>query len=658
MVDTGYLALCLALIAAGYAAAASLLGVRRSYQPLIRSGEHALLAFAGLLTVAILTLWYALLTRDFQVQYVAENTNRAMPAAYVVAALWGGQSGSLLFWNWILSLYGVAVVLTYRLRYRPLMPYVVAALACTGFFFAVIHLFAADPFKRLPFVPADGRGLNPLLQHPLMAIHPPMLYLGMVGMVVPYGFAVAALAAGRLDNTWLRPARRWMMIPWTFLGAGLLLGGKWAYVELGWGGYWGWDPVENSSLMPWLAGTAFLHSIMVQERQGMLKRWNMALAILTYLLCILGTFLTRSGVISSVHAFAQSNVGPFFAVFLILLAGGSVLLLVARAGALKAEARLESFASRETAFLLNNWVLLGILFAVLWGTVFPLVSEALSGTKVTVGPPFFNQVNIPLGLILLLLTGAGPLFAWSRTSAAGLRRGFAAPLAVAAAALVVLLAVGVRDPWALISLALCALVTTSVLGEFHRGARVRQRTAGETYTAALYRLASRNRRRYGGYLVHLGLVLLFAGFTGKAFTEEREFILPRGGAEQVRDFTLRYEGLAHREDANMVVDTAVLSLSRTGEFLATLLPERRFYRAFEQGTTEVSIYSTLSRDLYLILVGYAEAGESAKFQVFINPLVNCVWLGGIAFVLGSLWAMWPTGRERRLARLERAAEQG
>lgn len=653
MVDIGYSALCLALGTAGYAVVASVWGVRRQYLALIRSGENALLALCGLLTVAILALWYALLVRDFQVEYVAENSNRAMPTFYVIAALWGGQSGSLLFWNWILSLYGAAVVLINRHRHRALMPYVVAVLATTGFFFVLVHLFAADPFERLPFVPADGQGLNPLLQHPLMAVHPPMLYLGMVGMSVPYAFAIAALIARQLDNGWLRPVRRWMLIPWTFLGAGLLLGGKWAYVELGWGGYWGWDPVENSSLMPWLSGTAFLHSIMVQERKGMLKVWNMGLAIFTYGLCLFGTFLTRSGVIQSVHAFAQSNIGPFFATFLLVSMTFSFGLLFFRLGDLKAENRLETFASREAAFLLNNWILLGILFAVLWGTLFPLFSQAVTDAQVAVGPPFFNRINVPLGLGLLLLIGVGPLFAWRRTSLASLRQNFALPVAIALATAGFLAALGVRNLYVLISFALCAFVILTILLEFHQGTRIRQRNTGEGYLFALYRLSCRNRRRYGGYVVHLGLVLLFAGFTGKAFTAEKEFVLKYGESVQFDKYTATYEALVHSEDANKSVDAAALTLSRAGRFLGTLLPQRHFYKNFEQSTTEVSIYSTFWEDVYLVLVGYSQGGQSAKFQVFVNPLVNWVWAGSTILLLGSLWAIWPTDRDRRLATRDR-----
>lgn len=654
MIDIGYFALCLTLVAAGCAIAFSLAGARLQQQSLIRSGENAALAYVALLTLAVAVLWHALFTHNFQVEFVAENSNRAMPTLYTVASLWGGQSGSLLFWGWLLSLYTAAVILFNRRRHRALMPYVVMTLCATGFFFIVLNLFAADPFKKMPFIPADGRGLNPLLQHPLMAIHPPLLYLGMVGMSVPFAFGIAALITRQLDSAWLLAARRWMLIPWTFLGGGLLLGGKWAYVELGWGGYWGWDPVENSSLIPWLAGTAFLHSIMIQERRGMLKVWNMVLVILTYCLCIFGTFLTRSGIVSSVHAFAKSNVGPFFVVFLGLAILGSAVLLLSRLGDLRAESRLESFISRETAFLLNNWILLGILFAVMWGTLFPVLSEAFTDEKITVGPPFFNQVNVPLALVLLFLTGAGPLFAWRRTSAQSLKRNFAMPIGVALPAALILLVAGVRDFYALVSLTLCVFVTTCLALEFHRGTVARQHSAGESYLQALYRLVSKSRRRYGGYLVHLAMVLLFLGFTGQAFTVEKEFVLHRGESTHISDYTVTFGDVIQSEDANMTVATAGIELSRKGEFLCTLLPARNFYKTQEQQTTEVSIYSSLREDFYLIMVGTSEDG-STKFQVYINPLINCVWAGGILFVLAALWTMWPTARERKMAALERAS---
>ena len=652
MIDLGYVALCLSLAASATAATAAAVGGYRRHAGLVRAGEIATLAVCGLLSLAVVSLWYAIVTHDFQVRYVAENTNLAMPVHYVIASLWGGQNGSILFWGWVLSLFAAAAVVVNRHRYRQLMPYAVSVLGVSTLFYGVLSVFAADPFQRLPFTPADGRGLNPILQHPYMAIHPPVLYAGMVGMVVPYAFGVAALVSRQLDATWLRAVRRWLLVPWTFLGAGLLLGGKWAYVELGWGGYWGWDPVENASLMPWLAATALLHSIVIQERRGMLKIWNVLLLFFTYGLTVFGTFLTRSGLVSSVHAFAQSSLGSYFTVFMFGMLLFSVALVLVRWRDLRSESHLESFASRESVFLLNNWVLLGMLFAVMWGTLFPVVSEALTGSKITVGPPFFNRINVPIGLVLLFLTGAGPLFAWRRTSTASLKRNFGVPVLVSAAAAPVLWGLGCDDPYALVSLSLCVFVLATVTLEFYRGAAARHRRTGEGRAAACLHLLRTNRRRYGGYLVHVSVVLLFAGFTGKAFTVERELVLGRGESGQVRDYTVTFEGLSQREDREKSVTAGVLRLERRGRLLGTLLPQRHAYRAVDQSTTEVAIYSTWREDFYAILVGASD--RQAKFSIYVNPLVGSVWAGGILFVLSSLWALWPTRRERELAALDRA----
>ncbi|MDA0991502.1 MAG: heme lyase CcmF/NrfE family subunit, partial [Verrucomicrobia bacterium] len=553
MIDIGYFALCLALAASGYAVFASVLGARRNDAGLIRSGENSALVLCGLLTVAVAVLWHAIFTHDFQVEFVASNSNRAMPTLFIVSSLWGGQSGSILFWSWLLSVFGMAVVVVNRHRYRTLMPYVVATMAGTNLFFVVLNLFESDPFVKLPFTPADGTGLNPLLQHPLMAIHPPLLYLGMVGLSVPFAFAIAALLSKQLDVVWLRASRRWLLMPWALLGFGLLLGGKWAYVELGWGGYWGWDPVENSSLMPWLAGTALIHSVMIQERKGMLKIWNMILVFLTYGLTIFGTFITRSGLVTSVHSFAKSDIGLYFVAFLAILGVLSFGLLASRWSLLETENKLESVASRESAFLLNNWILIGMLFAVFWGTLFPVVSEALTGERISVTAPFFNQVNTPIAMVLLFLTGAGPLFAWRRTSTESLKKNFLMPLSVTGVTAVALVAGGVRDLYAVICLSLCAFVVAAISLEFHRGTVARQRNAGESYVQGIFGLLIKSRRRYGGYLVHLSMIMLFVGFAGKAFTTEHEFVLGYGESEQVGDYTVRFESLAHREDANVAV---------------------------------------------------------------------------------------------------------
>ena len=658
MVDIGYFALCLALTAAGYAVFASLVGAQRRHEGLIRSGENAALALCGLYTVAALGLWYAIFTHDFELQYVAQNTSLAMPTQYVLASLWGGQSGSILFWGWVLSIYTAATVLFNRHRYRALMPYAVAVLTGSCFFFVVLNIFAADPFVRLPFKPLDGSGLNPILQHPYMAIHPPLLYAGMIGMTVPFAFGIGALAARQLDNTWLHAMRRWLLIPWTFLGGGLLLGGKWAYVELGWGGYWGWDPVENASLMPWLAATALLHSVMIQERKGMLKVWNMVLLFFTFGMTIFGTFLTRSGIVSSVHAFAQSDVGTYFVVYLFLIIVGSTLLLWQRLPDLQAETHLESFASRESAFLFNNWILLALLFAVLWGTLFPVISEALTGEKITVGAPFFNQVSTPMGLILIFLTGAGPLFAWRRTSKEGFRRNFGVPAICAVVTLIAVAAFGVVDFYALMSLTLCGFAAGAIVLEYSRGIAARRRTSAESTPVAFYRLLTKSRRRYGGYLVHIAMLTLFVGFTGNTFSIEREVVLQREESARVGDYTVTFQTLAVGDDDSKAVSAAALTLEREGRFLATLIPERHFYKKAQQNTTEVSIYTRWFEDFYIILVGSADDGASAKFQVYINPLVGCVWWGAALFVISSLWTIWPSARDRRMARLDRESSVG
>ena len=653
-VDIGYFALCLSLAAAIYALFACGLGGYTRHDALVRSGESAAIAHFGLLTIAVACLWHVLLIGDFRVEYVAENTNRALPTMYLIASLWGGQNGSIMFWGWLLALYTVLILVLNRHRYRSLMPYTIAVLAATSCFFVSMNLFAADPFKLLPFTPPDGNGLNPILQHPLMAIHPPMLYSGMVGLSVPYAIAVAALLSGQLDSTWLRAARRWLLVPWMILGVGLLLGGKWAYVELGWGGYWAWDPVENASLMPWLAGTALIHSMMIQERKSMLKVWNMILVFLTYGMTIFGTALTRSGVIESVHAFAQSRVGPFFGSYLTTFALFSAVLLWSRRKELRAESRLEAFASRESAFLLNNWILLGMLFAVLWGTLFPVISEAFTGEKITVSAPFFNQVNVPIGLVLLLLTGAGPLLAWRRTSSESLKRNFLMPVSAMVVAGLALALLGIGgDLYALVSLSLCVFVVAAIGLEFHRGAAARRRTTGETYVAGIFGLLSKSRRRYGGYLVHLAMIMLFVGFTGQAFTVEREIVLRYGESEQIGRYRITYESLAEGEDSNKTVTAAALSLYDDGEFVSTLLPERHFYKVSEQGTTEVAIHSTVREDFYVVLIG-AAGDSSAKFQIYINPLILWVWGGCLFFLIGTVWCLWPSSRERRLAAEDRA----
>ncbi|MFQ5648714.1 MAG: heme lyase CcmF/NrfE family subunit [bacterium] len=671
MPDIGHLILVLALACAVYAIVASIWGGRRQREDMLRSGENALYMVTFLLTLSVFVLWQQILAHDFHNEYVASYSNRDMPVFYVLASLWGGQKGSLLFWGWLLSLYSSLAVYLNRGRNRELMPYVVATLVAGAMFFILLNLFVSQPFEKLwqladgrvikalvqppgsvAFAPADGRGLNPLLQHPAMAIHPPVLYLGFVGFGVPFAFAIASLLTGRLDSQWLLTIRRWTLVPWFFLGIGMLLGGKWAYMELGWGGYWAWDPVENAALMPWLVGTAFIHSVMIQEKKNMLKVWNMVLILLTYTLCIFGTFLTRSGVVSSVHSFARSEIAPWFVGYLVLIIVGSAALLIKRLPALKSEHHFESVVSRESAFLLNNLVFLGALFAVFWGTIFPMVTEAIREVKITVAEPFFNKVTIPIGLFLLLLTGVGPLFAWKKTSSKLLLRIFLKPTLVSLAGLVIMLVAGIRHFYALVSFTLAIFVTATILAEFHKGARARMRTNAEGYVEALFRLFERNKRRYGGYIVHFGMVVLFVGFTGKAFDTEKESHLKKDESMQIRDYTLTYLGLETLQDENKIVWQATMDVYKGGQKVKTIYPNKHYYPVQEQPTTEVVLRSTLLEDLYVVLAQPNE-DESAVFKVYINPLVNLVWIAGFIITLGTFVILLPDGKEKKRSRKPR-----
>jgi cytochrome c-type biogenesis protein CcmF len=639
-----------AFVVALYAVSMAFLGVRLGRQEMIRSAERATYGVFGLLSIAMLAMLYALLSHDFQLQYVAHVSNRAMPTFYVVAALWGGQEGSMLLWLWILALYSTIVVAQHRVRSRVLMPYVIATLMLTALLFLTMLIAAEDPFRRLPQAPRDGHGLNPLLQHPLMVIHPPLLYLGFVGFTIPFAFGMGALASGQLTTHWLRSVRRWTLVPWLFLTVGILLGGQWAYVELGWGGYWAWDPVENASLLPWLTGTAFLHSVMMQEKKGMLKVWNMALVILTYLLAIFGTFLTRSGLIASVHAFAQSSLGTYFLVYLAGAGAMAVVLLVKRLPQLRSDHRLESVVSRESSFLFNNLFLVGIMFVVLWGTLFPVLSEAVRGVKISVAAPFFNQINVPLGLALLFLSGICPLMAWRKASARNLRRHVLVPLTLAFLATAVLYTVGIRHVMALIALAICLFASGTIVLEFSRGTRVHQRASGATVVQAFLTLIRRNRRRYGGYIIHFGVVLIFLGITGSsAYQIEQDLVLPPGASAAVGTYTLQYARLSSVLQPTYEGVIATIQVARHGRRLTTLYPEKRLYFAQNQPTTEVALRTSLFDDLYVILAGFEPSGV-ATLKVFVNPLVLWLWIGGLVMVLGTSIALWP---ERAAARPRR-----
>ena len=650
MADFGTLCLLLALAACGWAIVASYNGWCTGSGQLVLSAERSVYAVWGLVLLAVASLEYLIATDRFDIEYVASYSNRALPGIYKIAALWAGQAGSLLFWLLILVSYAAAVVLLNRRRNRPLMPLVVTTLSTVSLFFLLLVNFMARPFVRLATTPFDGNGMNPQLQNPFMAIHPPCLYLGYVGLTVPFAFALAALATGRLNDTWFRTTRRFTIFSWFFLGTGILLGGWWAYVELGWGGYWAWDPVENASLIPWLTATAFLHSVMIEERKKMLRVWNLALVIMSFELAILGTFITRSGIISSVHSFTKSDIGPWFAGFLGVSVLVSVGLLLHRLPDLKSDHRLDSFVSRESSFLFNNLLLVGAAFAVLWGTLFPILSEAVRQVKITVGAPFFNEVTVPIALGLVTLSGICPVIAWRRASPRRLLSKLQIPFWSLLGAVAALLVAGVRDPYALVAFALTVFVIVTTVMEFYWGTRARRRVTGEGAVGALVNLVDRNKRRYGGFTVHIGFMLIVIGITGSsAFKQEATATLKRGESFGVGRYTMRFEDLVSRDTPNHEFMGARLLILDGGRPAGTLTPGQNFYKAGQDPSTEVDIHHTLREDLYLILIGFDPQAGKATLKAYLNPLINWIWIGGAVLILGSWFAMLPDLRDRRRA---------
>src|SRR5689334_20961349 len=553
MENLGSLALLLAFCLALYAIVGSVVGRLKRKPFLIVSAERAVYSVWALVTFASGLLVYALVTSDFSMAYVAAHSNRAMPLMYKVGAWWGGQEGSLLLWSWLLSTYAAVVVFSNRRRHREMMPYVVATLMGVQTFFLLLSNFVVSPFQvlavgKLVNPVEDGNGLSPLLQYFAMLIHPPFLYLGYVGFTVPFAFAMGSLITRQPGEAWIHTTRRWTLVTWLFQSTGIMLGAAWAYHVLGWGGYWGWDPVENASLLPWLSGTAFLHSVMMQEKKGMMKVWNIVLVSATFFLCILGTFLTRSGVVQSVHAFARSEIGKYFVTFLALGIAATSYLILDRLDYLKSEAQLESVVSRESSFLFNNLILLASCFAVLWGTLFPVISEAVSGDKISLDADWYNRLMVPIGLFLLLLTGVGPLFAWRRTSMESLRRNFQIPGIAMLVLVGALFAAGMRHPYALISFGFCLFVAITVLMEFYKGAMAIGAKTQMNLLRSTIELTHRNTRRYGGYLVHMGIVLMFIGFTGHAFNQNEVKELNQGGTMQIGKYTLRMNRMEQGEN--------------------------------------------------------------------------------------------------------------
>jgi len=648
MENIGALSILLAFCLAVYAVIGSVIGKIKKNPFLVISGERATYCVWILLTTASGLLIYSLLTGDFRLGYVASHTDQTMPAIYKFTAWWGGQEGSLLLWAWLLSTYSAIVVFTNRHKFRDMMPWVTAVLMTTETFFLILIAFVLTPFGILEagrgnIVEGMGRGLNPLLQYWTMIIHPPMLYLGYVGFTVPFAFAMGSLITKQPGEAWIHTTRRWTIVTWLFQSTGILLGQGWAYAVLGWGGYWAWDPVENASLLPWITATAFLHSVMMQEKKGMMKVWNMVLVSGTFFLCIFGTFLTRSGVVSSVHAFAQSPIGKYFVWFLAIGIAATLALILDRTKYLKSEARLESVVSRESSFMFNNLILLASCFAVLWGTLFPVISEAVTGEKISVDAPFFNRINVPIAFGLLLLTGVGPLIAWRRSSVESLRRSFFWPSIAALVLMVVLAVFGVYEhPYALVSFGLCMFVAATIFAEFYKGASAISVKSKVGLIPAAVELTHRNTRRYGGYLVHMGIVFMFIGYTGTAFNQDTTKEVAPGGSFQLGHYNLKVTNMLQGENDNYTWQRLTIDASRGSTSIGTLEPERRFYKASQQPTSEVAIRRRLNEDLYLNFAGVSTDNQRAVVQAYVFPLVSWIWIGFWVLAMGTLVCLIPS----------------
>ena len=657
MENIGALSILIAFCLAVFAVMASLAGKYGRRPFLVISAERAVYATWILLTTASVVLIVSLIQGDYRLAYVAGHSNKAMSGVYKFTAWWGGQEGSLLFWSWILSTYSAVIVFTNRRKFRDMMPLVIAIMMSTLAFFAGLITFVASPFKVLMagggiITVPDGNGLSPLLQWWTMAIHPPFLYLGYVGFTVPFAFAMASLITRQPGEAWIHTTRRWAIVTWLFQSTGILLGMGWAYTVLGWGGYWGWDPVENASLMPWITATAFLHSVMMQEKKGMMKVWNMVLVSATFLLSILGTTLTRTGLVASVHAFAQSPVKPYFTTFVISATLLTAFAIVKNLPYLKSEVKLESVVSRESSFLFNNLILLASCFAVLWGTLFPVVMEAVTGEKETIDAPYYIRVNVPIALFLILLTGVGPLIAWRKSSVDSLKRAFRIPSIVGIAVMVILAVLGIRQIAPLVSFGLCAFVLASILGEFWKGSRAIQLKEGIRLPKAAFELTWRNTRRYGGYLVHMGVVLMFIGFTGSAFNQHETRNLGLNQTTRFGRYGLKLLSVNNGETPNYAFSHAALDVSLNGQVIDQLNPEIRIYTTSQQQASMIGIRRRLNEDLYVNFSGITPDNTKAILQVYVFPLVSWIWIGYWVLLFGTIICLIPGKVRLQYARTE------
>jgi cytochrome c-type biogenesis protein CcmF len=646
MASLGSFLLLASFVICAYAAVVSVAGARRGSRRLIESGIGAFYLITALMTMASAVIVNAFITEDYSIKYVHNYSDSVQPLFYKITSYWGGLDGSIMFWVFLLSTFGSLAVYVNRERHRELIPYVVAVIATVQMFFLYLMVVHKNPFSTfLLTAPVDGRGLNPLLQNYWMVIHPPSLYIGFVGMTIPFAFGMAALITGHLDDSWLRAVRRWTMFSWLFLSLGLTLGMIWAYEELGWGGFWGWDPVENAGLLPWFTATAFLHSVIVQERRSMLRIWNVILVITTFFLTIFGTFMTRSGVVQSVHAFGQDPVlGWLFAGFMVAILTFSFGFVIYRLPLLRSRNELDSWMSREAVFLINNWILLFSALFVLFATMFPTLSELIVNERITVGPPFFNQWMLPIGLVLLFLTGFGPLLAWRKSTLINLRDQFLWPTIAAVVTAVALVALGVRVWSSGLCFALSAFVTGTIVQEFWRGTNIRRGATGTDFFTALIGLVGRNKRRYGGYIAHLGIMLMFLGFAGSGFKQETQIPLKLGEQTTLGDFTLRNDGVKVSDDGQKQMITGYISVFRDGKQIDTMYPAKWFFRKHEaEPTTETAIRRTVAEDLYLVLAFQPSdlAAQTASLQIVVNPLVNWVWLGFAVMAIGTGIALLP-----------------
>lgn len=650
MTDVGSAALLLALVFSLYTAVAGYLAVRRLRADLLASARRSAVATFALVTLACLVLVVLLFQRDYQVLYVYQHVSSSLPPLYTFAALWAGQEGSLLVWLWLLALLTVVALRQRAAWSRELEPYALGVLGLVEAFFALLLCVVSKPFVLLPARAVDGMGLNPLLENPGMVYHPPTLFVGYAATAIPFAYAIAALMAGRLNEDWLRGIRRWNLVAWAFLGIGILLGAQWAYVELGWGGYWAWDPVENASLIPWLTGTALLHSAMIQERRRLFKVWNLLLVVGTFLLCILATFVTRSGFVQSVHAFSRSSIGYYFLGFILFWTAASLWLIAARRRELRSDEIVEEVMSREGTFLLNNILFTGLALAVLLGTLFPALTEALSGTQVALGRSFFDRVSGPVALAMLALLGVCPLLGWRR--AGNLRRVLPVPVGAGVATVLLLVLLGgMRDALALFSFGLIAFAGSTVAVEFVRGVQARRKVAGELPLVALLNLLRKGRRRYGGYIVHLGVVLIALGITGQGlFSSERHITLQRGESVAIGQYQVRFEDLASEMAAAKERHVATVGVYVGDQRIASLRPEYNFHYNVQQFVSEVAIRSTPREDLYVAMAGISNDGSAVTFRVLLNPLMVWLWVGGGVLLAGTLIAFWPEGwRQARVA---------